>query len=140
MKVSKNQVRQLRRENKTYPKTLIELPFDTWPVAMRLAPPERVPRRVFRSRDFLVQVFTADGDHVRLSACRTDFDVNAGRWRENITWNELQRLKAEAGFADAWAVEVFPPESEIVDVANMRHLFMLPEAPSFAWKKEPKNG
>ena len=33
------------------------------------------------------------------------------------------------------AVEVFPADDQVVNVANMRHLWVLPEPLPFAWEK-----
>jgi hypothetical protein len=44
-----------------------------------------------------------------------------------ISWADLQRIKNElAGYARQ-AVQVFPPEDEVVDKANMTHLFVMPD-------------
>lgn len=90
------------------------------------------PRRAWRSRHFLVQEHE-DGPGIRLSVCRSDISLETGA---GITWDELQTIKRGCGYASAWAVEVFPPDSHIVNVANMRHLWILPEAPEFGWKPE----
>jgi hypothetical protein len=38
-------------------------------------------------------------------------------------WNVLQRVKTEVCGAEIFAVEVFPPESEVCDSANIYHLW-----------------
>jgi len=43
------------------------------------------------------------------------------------SWRELQRIKDELIGEDRVAVEVFPAKSNIVDEANMYHLWVLPE-------------
>ena len=43
------------------------------------------------------------------------------------SWRDLQRIKNEIAGPDRAAVEVFPPESELVDSANMAHLWVYPE-------------
>ncbi len=43
-----------------------------------------------------------------------------------ILWWEKQLIKDQLGFADRYAIEVFPPTASIVDEANMFHLFILP--------------
>lgn len=90
--------------------------------------------RVLRSRRFLVQVYQPTAGAVRLSVCRTD--VSGGQWLDDITWEDLQAVKAQAGFSAREAVEVFPPDSDLVNVANMRHLWVLPEGERlpFSWK------
>lgn len=125
---SREQRRQLVRDNAKQPRTLMSVPRNQWPDP--LAP----QRRVLRSREFLVQEFDApEPAFVRLSVNRTT--LNGERWDEGITWEELQRVKAECGYPLAWAVEIYPSQGEVVNVANMRHLWLLREAPAFAWKK-----
>lgn len=46
-----------------------------------------------------------------------------------LTWDELQHIK-EALLPGRWAVEVFPPEALVQNVANVRHLWVLPEGES----------
>lgn len=42
------------------------------------------------------------------------------------TWWEAQRLKNEIAGEGATAVEVYPPQSEVVDAADAYHLWVLP--------------
>jgi hypothetical protein len=88
------------------------------------------PLKVWRSRFFLVQLFNQDG-HLRLSINRTKIN-NEGNWCDGITWDELMACKHACGFGDRWAVEVFPPEQHVVNVANIRHLWLV-DQPSYAW-------
>jgi hypothetical protein len=78
-------------------------------------------------------VFAPENGAIRLSVCRARMGKN-GRWEDGITWDQLQRLKAECGYADSWAAEIFPPDAQVVNVGNLRHLWLLPEAPAFAWR------
>lgn len=89
---------------------------------------------MLRSRGFLVQEFAEADGVIRLSINRTELRGD-GRWTDGITWDELQRLKREAGHGDRVAVEVFPPDSDVVNVANVRHLWLLRGAPAFMWKR-----
>lgn len=126
------QRRALERENARRPLRLEPIPRTNWPdtIAVHAA----APVAVWRSRNFLVQQFAAPAPAVaRLSILRTVIDGD--RWADGTTWDELQRLKAEAGFPDAWAVEVYPAAAEVVNVANIRHLWLLPAAPEFAWRR-----
>lgn len=127
---SRVQRRQLKRDNRGWPDRLVEVPREQWP-------PNPQPNliRALRSSEFLVQVFQEDGC-LRLSVNRTEIDGRTGRWREDITWDDLQRLKAEAGYGERWASEVFPADAEVVNVANMRHLFILEAPPAYAWKSK----
>ena len=118
----------LKRMNRRYPVHLVEVPRSEQPRWEFDTPP---PIRVFRSCEFLVQIFDHEGA-VRLSVCRTSLRDD-GRWDDGISWDELQRLKREAGYGDAFAVEIFPEDRSQVNVANMRHLWILPERLPFAW-------
>jgi len=132
MQFSKQQVRQARRDNAKFPEHLIAVPQEHWPET-RDGSAKRIA--VFRSRDFLVQVFAEPVGVLRLSINRTEWDIDRQRFKENITWDELQDVKAQAGFADFCAVEIFPPADHVVNVANMRHLWILKEPPKFMWAK-----
>lgn len=124
---SRSQRRQLERENAKQPTKLSEVPRVQWPNQ------DATTLRVFRSRDFLVQEYSAISPAVvRLSVNRTA--LSGDRWQEGITWDDLQRLKRECGYGDSDAVEVFPADDDVVNVANMRHLWILSRKISFAWR------
>lgn len=119
---------RLIAENAKWPVQMTPIDRKDYPAiagAMREAPSE-----VWRSRDFLAQIY--DGPTTRISVCRTTVD-SKGEWREDISWDDLQRIKNECGFGEFWALEVFPPVGRVVNVANMRHLWLQLDAPPFAW-------
>ena len=124
--MNRQQRRALDAENRRHPEALAEIPPHRWPADV-----SRSIEKVWRSREFLVQLYNSRG-HLRLSVNRTRLLGN-GRWDDGISWDELQRLKAEAGFGERWAVEVYPADDDVVNVANMRHLWLLAERPAFAW-------
>lgn len=124
---SREQRRQLERDNAKLPVRLAEIPRTQWPVDR----PEYLS--VWRSRGFFVQV-VRDGSAVRVSVNRTE--MVGDRWRDGISWDDLQRVKEEIGLGSAWMVECYPPDQEVVNVANVRHLWVLPEPPSFGWKRD----
>lgn len=41
-------------------------------------------------------------------------------------WDDLQRVKNELAGPDRVAVEIYPPQHELMDQAPLRHLFVLP--------------
>lgn len=45
------------------------------------------------------------------------------------SWLEAQRIKTEIAGPDATAVEVYPPDAEIVDQADMYHLWVVGRLP-----------
>lgn len=125
---TREQRRQLARESAKFTAALTEIPRSQWPN------PDGPQLRVLRSREFLVQEFPADGQAlVRLSVNVTSMDGT--RWKDGITWEELQHIKAEAGYPMHDAVEVFPRTTDVVNVANMRHLWVMRELVPFAWRK-----
>lgn len=124
----------IARENAKFPAHLVLWDRKEWP--------EHVPGvvkpnliEVWRSREFLVQVFHCDdpGVLVRLSVIRSALSGN--EWQDNIPWEVLQRLKAECGYAMHDALEVFPCAGDVVNVANMRHLWVMRGPVSFAWRR-----
>lgn len=48
------------------------------------------------------------------------------------TWHEMQRIKDELAGPSATAVEVYPPRAEIVDDADMFHIWVLPSPLPFS--------
>lgn len=127
--VSAEQRKKLKAMNKTYPKQLAEVPQEQWPPGKEND--NRI--RVLRSRGFLVQVFNED-DCLRLSINRTDIDLE-GNWKENISWEQIQQLKRQAGYGNMYAVEVYPRDYDIVNVANMRHIWVLEKDVGIGWFK-----
>lgn len=123
------QRRQLARDNAKQPDALTEVPRDAWPDD----PPVGL-FRVYRSKRFLVQHFIVDHAVARLSISRTNIDGD--RWQDGITWDELQQIKRECGFGDLDAVEVFPADRDVVNVANMRHLWIMERPLLFAWRND----
>lgn len=120
--------RYMAKESAKYPAHLVQVPPDQWP--------ERVPpglAEVWRSRDYLVQVFAAQLPcAARLSVNR--IAIAGDRWQDGIAWEDLQRLKGECGFPHHDAVEVFPAQGDVVNVANMRHLWVMADPLAFAWR------
>jgi hypothetical protein len=92
------------------------------------------PIRIMRNSDFLAQIFASVNGGQRISICRCAI-TRDGDWRADISWEELMAVKSQCGFSDHWAVEVFPPDNEVVNVANMRHLWIIPQ-PTFAWTRQ----
>lgn len=123
-----NAIRFIESENEKYGNVLLPLNVGEY-----VAGPA-VPVKAWRSREFLVQEFAALPDGVfRLSVNRTHVDPGSLRWVDGITWDDLQRLKREAGYGDREAVEIYPPDGCVVDVANIRHLWILPDRMPFSW-------
>lgn len=117
------------KQSAAYPSYLVSIPEDEWPVP-------HIPKvyAVLRSKTFLVQLFK-ESSCIRMSVNRTTLTKN-GHWSADISWEELQSLKTQAGFGDLDAVEIYPPDHDVVNVANMRHLWIMPTRLPFAWRSE----
>lgn len=52
-------------------------------------------------------------------------------------WRHFQRIKNELAGKEREAIEIYPPESQLIDTANQYHLFVLPLGVStpFTWKE-----
>lgn len=130
---TRSQRKQLERDNKQWPVELRLWPENQWPPVSNRT---RAPDELWRSRDFLVQIYKENDDVERLSVIRTK--VEGDRFVDGISWEDLQRLKRECGRGDRDAVEIFPADKDIVNVANMRHLWVLPYPFDLAWRTKPK--
>lgn len=89
--------------------------------------------RAWRNRYFLAQLYCEQTGYLRLTVQRCEITAR-GAWADGITWDELMAVKKAVGLDDRWAVEVYPPSGAVVNVANMRHLFLLSEPPAYAWR------
>lgn len=113
-------------------RSMRELDRCEWPIMPQI---ETEALRVWVSADYLAVLYRqrADGN-IRLTVNSTRRN-SKGRWRDGITWDELQRVKQEC-LGDVWAVECYPPEQDVINVSNMRHLFVLDEAPETRFPSE----
>ena len=96
------------------------IPESEWPEGNR---PDNLVK-VLLNQNFMVQQYR-EKNSIRLSICRVK--AKHGKWIDKITWDELQHIKRMIGFGNKYAIEVYPPDENIVNVANMRHLWI----PSF---------
>ncbi len=118
------------------------------PAALTPAPPEEIarlpslpgwtPARAWRSRRYLVQLYDESATLpglVRLSICRVRQGKHGG-WEEGLSWDELQAIKREVGYGDWYGLEVYPRDRDVINVANFRHLWLLPTPLNIGWSKE----
>ena len=116
----------LREESRKFGPSMSEIPQNQWP-----SDPDPTRAKVWRSNKFLAQLFL-EVCVDRLSICRTELN-NQGGWKDGISWEELQLIKSQCGFGHLDAVEIYPPDADVVNVANMRHLWLLSIALPFGW-------
>mgnify|MGYP003443020650 CR=1 FL=1 len=124
---------QLRDHNRKFGAAFQPIPQAQWPELPTAMAKNSSTKAVLRNRDFLVQIFVQPDGTTRLTINRTDID-NHGNWKDGITWDELQTIKNAVGYEDHDALEVYPAKKDLVNVSNMRHLWILPTPPSFIWR------
>ena len=57
-------------------------------------------------------------------------------WKDGLKWDELQKVKADVGYADDYAIEIYPKDKDIVNDANMRHLWVFRDKPlNIGWTR-----
>lgn len=124
---------EMALENEKFPDRLVRIQRKE----IKARPGVVIPDECFRSKRFLVQIVRKDkqSGFCRMTIGRTMID-DKGAWEQDITWDDIQRLKSEAGYGDRWAVEVFPAEGNVVNVANLRHIWLLDERPPYAWNRD----
>lgn len=127
--LTKSDISEIHRENKRWPAHLVQVPLQEWAHISKKMKERNseAPDEVWRSRDFVLQKYGNEKEcrPVRLTFSRAMVRRD-GHYVDGITWDELMELKRQAGYGDRLAIEFFPPDADIVNVANMRHLFVVP--------------
>ena len=124
--------RWLKSQNKKWPANPLALPPEQWQ-HLDNNPENRIA--VWRSRDYLIQIFREKNDVIRLSVNRSVLRPD-GLWEDCITWDELNWIKRKVGYGDRYGIEIFPPDQDIINVANMRHIWILPRPLDVGWKSK----
>ena len=108
-------------------KSMTLAPEHLWP---NRAPGITPPTMVWISKLYLAQLFEESHGVLRLSINSTKIkrlrSDDMPIWKDGLTWDQLMEVKRQCGFANSYAVEIYPPDTEVVNVANMRHLWLLP--------------
>jgi hypothetical protein len=111
---------------------LAAAPMTAW--EYRDASKVQAPRGELRDGErWLASCFVNNRYSVQVSEVATEGGVIVHLWIRRHdgdmarSWADLQRIKDELVGADRVAVEVFPPRDEIVDQANMAHLWVYPD-------------
>ena len=102
------------------------VPRELWPIMPAM---ESVPLDVWRSTDYLAVLYEQRIDGRRRLSVNSVRRDSRGRWRDGITWDELQRVKNECLGEGVWCVEVYPAQNKLVNVSNIRHLWVLDGPP-----------
>lgn len=99
-----------------------------------IEPPEQLIK-AYMSKEFLVQLYQEKNKPLRITINKTTV-TSTGNWEDNITWDEIQKIKNEIGFENKDCVEIYPAEKNIVNVANMRHIWVMEDLLDFSWKNK----
>ncbi|MNK58672.1 hypothetical protein D3C87_777620 [compost metagenome] len=111
---------------------LSEIPRERWPAFVPGV--TTIPFKAWIGEGYLVQAYEERDGIIRLTVNSVE---RVGRhWADRIPWDDLQAIKACCGYGDRDAVEVYPRARDLVNVARMRHLWVLPELVPFAWRAE----
>jgi hypothetical protein len=121
--------RALEEKNKLFGAVMKRIPQSQWPIGVT---PQSNLVDVWRNREYVVQVYQEKNGIIRLSILRTSIDRD-GNWLDGISWDKLQEIKSAVGFGECDAVEIYPKDKDVANVANIRHLWIVPDLP-FAWR------
>lgn len=86
------------------------------------------------SKKYFVQVFHECEGVTRLSVNRIAYDGSS--WEAEITWDEMQAIKNAVSGYNSYAVEIYPKQDDVVNVSNMRHLWVLRDVLPFGWRNQ----
>lgn len=132
---TREQRRQLVRDNAKQPAILTEVAKANWPDTSWMTPQ---PTRVWRSQRYLAVEYPAPAPALVRLSIQTTILV-AEDWADGLRWDQLQQIKRECGYGSYDAVEVYPADADIVNVANMRHLWIMAVPLTFKWcDREPR--
>lgn len=137
MSQARNELRMRRRylekENQKQPTELRMMPREDWNKFDHSTSTLSAQRiEVWRSYKHLVQVFQEKDGLLRMSVNRARIG-RGGDWDDGLHWEELQDIKRQIGRGHMYAIEIFPAALDVVNVANMRHLWILPEPLDIGW-------
>ena len=89
------------------------------------------PEKAWRNKNYLVYLYH-DREFLRLCVQRTTIKDD-GSFDDGISWDRIQQIKSAVGFGDYWGLEVFPADKALVNVSNIRHIWLFKDRPAFAW-------
>lgn len=133
----KNVNRERARESARFPDVMQEIPQAEWPPISPDMAPELIPLAVWRSKKFFAQVVKEPNGAVRISVNRVMMNDKYD-YVDGITWDDLFAIKNQIGFADRDCIEIYPAQADLVNVANIRHLFVLDAPHPYNWENNRK--
>lgn len=128
----KTRRRKQAKQLKQYPEMLKEITAAEYLVKTGKPFDENLSK-CFISQRYFVQVWERPNVPVMISVCRTELNGH-GRYKDDISWDNLQEIKNTIGYKDFDCVEIYPRECDVINVQNMRHLWVMPEILPYAWR------
>jgi hypothetical protein len=77
------------------------------------------------SCNFIAEVYRHTGTGEEMISINCVSKGSDGRWIGDITWDELMQVKREISRGEAFAIEIFPSDSDVIDTNNIRHLWVI---------------
>lgn len=112
-------------------KKLSSKPFGEW--EMRVTPEEAMVHYGRHEGHFRREGYLNNRYSVQISDEATDWGLVVHLWVRRHdgemvrSWADMQRIKNELVGPERVAVEVFPPVSQLIDQANIAHLWVMPD-------------
>ena len=125
-KLPRKQRQIMKRQAESRSTQFRPAPRSEWPIQDN---PDR--KKVWVNNQYLVQEFK-EGRNTRLSINRTQLQPD-GHWKQEISWDDIQSIKNQLGYGNRYAIEIYPREQDVVNVANMRHLWVLCTPLKIGW-------
>ena len=91
------------------------------------------------SRRLLVNLYAESRAQVTEDSCFLRMVVHFlelrddGNYREGLTWDDLQEVKRQIGRGDWCGYEVYPRDRDVINNANLRHIWLLPKHRTIGW-------
>jgi hypothetical protein len=117
--------------NKAFYRKLAAKKFGEW--EMRIATDEQAAKYDRDRRNFRRESYLNNRYSVQISDVVTDWGLVVHLWIRRHdgemvrSWSDMQRIKNELVGPERIGIEVFPPISELVDEANLAHIWVMPE-------------
>lgn len=81
-------------------------------------------REVWRSKKFTVMVWNVPAG-TKISVQRNEWNPTTRRYADGITWDEIMEIKRDIGLGESTGIEFFPADSEVINIANVRHIWFI---------------
>ena len=135
MEIERISVRHIQKHHLPYPQKLTPIVREEFPQAGKFGILAQILIDCWVNRYFMVQHLAHSNseypDMVHLAINR--IKRNQHGWLENISWDDLNSIKQELGYGDWWGIEIYPEDAKLVNVANLRHLWILPKRLNIGW-------